>query len=822
MRRLSVAVALSGLLLAACSDPVVQPSNPKDQAVGVPSLGPSASCPVIDPVALRADLAALFVASSPDENSALGKFDNILHQLSIGDQAQAKNKTWNLIDFLLLKRRQGSLVAASADLAAVVNALFCLTGINATFGGNDGWIVYPNDASQVLVTEDGWAGTALPASVVTEPTLISIDRIDEVPFPTGGGPLSTTLDQYPLYYDFNASNDGGTGFNQPVIVGVCPANGVDPSVLPYLRLGHDASFGFEITPPAAVNFLDCSNAPSLPSSSAAGRLLQRVGELAADLLLPTKLQASFFGGGIGGSAIEFSPFGPVDSRVTGSGGIGGSATEFAPSLVPGTVCDPNGAGIEAPVGTGVPESCRPQLTLTTPLGTPLTNVPVTFSILSGAGAVAPELNALCGSFDPSSTIVATGAQGVSRACWRLGLAAGANTVEGRPAPGGDAPPGVVFQPPAFVFTAEANPPSQLGFLSGPGTITASDVVPLPPISVAVQDKNGVTVAVSSAPVTLALTSGSFAPGSVTTVNAVNGIGTFGNLFVTGAATGLGIVASSPGLTSATSSAFDVLPAAPTVLTKLAGDNQTVAAGSTVPVPPSVRVSDQYGNPVPGEAVNFVAQNNSALVTGGTQVTDAAGVATVGSWIVLDGPNTLIVSLASNPLVFTTFTATGTSTLAELNACDLGGSGDPVAYPFWTPGSNKAVRQVELYLSSNGAANTPTTYRIRLTAKLDGFDQPVAASSTVDVTLTGKNSQWLPTVFRFASPLVSGNRNTEVAYELQVLSNPDGATLSYNTGPCGLGNCKPPKSCAVTQAAGTTPAPLGTERRKSVAIRILGN
>src|SRR5262249_38333108 len=118
----------------------------------------------------------------------------------------------------------------------------------------------------------------------------------------------------------------------------------------------------------------------------------------------------------------------------------------------------------------------------------------------------------------------------------------------------------------------------------------------------------------------------------------------------------------------------------------------------------------------------------------------------------------------------------------IDACVLGGSGDPVSYPFYMPGSNRAIRQVELFLSSNGSASTLKTYQLQLTAKLDGFNGTLLGTSIVNVTLTGRNSQLLQTAFRFASPFGSGNSHT-VAYELKILSNPDGATISYNTGPC---------------------------------------
>ncbi len=57
----------------------------------------------------------------------------------------------------------------------------------------------------------------------------------------------------------------------------------------------------------------------------------------------------------------------------------------------------------------------------------------------------------------------------------------------------------------------------------------------------------------------------------------------------------------------------------------------------VPFPPSVVVRDTFSNPVPGVTVTFApVLPGGGTVTGGTQSTDAAGIATVGIWTL--GPN----------------------------------------------------------------------------------------------------------------------------------------------------------------------------------------
>lgn len=88
-----------------------------------------------------------------------------------------------------------------------------------------------------------------------------------------------------------------------------------------------------------------------------------------------------------------------------------------------------------------------------------------------------------------------------------------------------------------------------------------------------------------------------------------------------------------------------LPGAPAVVEKLAGDGQTWYVGTTVPVAPSVRVTDSFGNAIAGAQVTFVPTNS--VVTGGAQTTSAAGIATVEAWTLgaSDGPASLIATVA---------------------------------------------------------------------------------------------------------------------------------------------------------------------------------
>jgi Leishmanolysin/Bacterial Ig-like domain (group 1) len=94
---------------------------------------------------------------------------------------------------------------------------------------------------------------------------------------------------------------------------------------------------------------------------------------------------------------------------------------------------------------------------------------------------------------------------------------------------------------------------------------------------------------------------------------------------------------------------------------VAGNGQTGLQGFAVNVPPAVLVRDAAGAPLAGRSVTFSVASGGGSVQGGSAVTDAGGVATVGGWTVAPGINTLTATvqdpgtILGNPV---TFTATG--------------------------------------------------------------------------------------------------------------------------------------------------------------------
>jgi hypothetical protein len=90
------------------------------------------------------------------------------------------------------------------------------------------------------------------------------------------------------------------------------------------------------------------------------------------------------------------------------------------------------------------------------------------------------------------------------------------------------------------------------------------------------------------------------------------------------------------------------------------------------------------------------------------------------------------------------------------------------------------------------------------------------TQTVPVTafLRGNNSETKAVTFTLPQAVL----RSSLTLELRVLTNPDGSTLNFNTGPCGLGGtCRVPRGCDATQVT----LPDGATYRRSVAIVVKG-
>jgi hypothetical protein len=115
----------------------------------------------------------------------------------------------------------------------------------------------------------------------------------------------------------------------------------------------------------------------------------------------------------------------------------------------------------------------------------------------------------------------------------------------------------------------------------------------------------------------------------------------------------------------------------------AGDGQTGLTGFAVNQPPAVVVRDGNGAPIAGKGVTFAVIQGGGSIQGGSTVTDANGVARVGSWSLTLGTNALTATvqnagmLLGNPV---TFTATGAAAAYHID----------VRFPVATTAARQAV------------------------------------------------------------------------------------------------------------------------------------
>src|SRR5207244_4603098 len=216
--------------------------------------------------------------------------------------------------------------------------------------------------------------------------------------------------------------------------------------------------------------------------------------------------------------------------------------------------------------------------------------------------------------------------------------------------------------PTFSATATARPPASATTLVGDNQTAATNNPVSTPPSVQVSDSYGDHV--PGVTVTFAATAGGGTVSGGATQTDANGVATVGRWTLgpgTGQNTLTGTVAGS-GITGnpVTFTATAVQPGAPANLFVSAGDGQTGLAGFALNVAPAVVVRDGANFPVPNVGVTFTVESGGGAVTGANATTGANGVASVGSWTVQLGTNTLTATVSAgavtgNPV---TMSATG--------------------------------------------------------------------------------------------------------------------------------------------------------------------
>lgn len=268
-----------------------------------------------------------------------------------------------------------------------------------------------------------------------------------------------------------------------------------------------------------------------------------------------------------------------------------------------------------------------------------------------------------------------------------------------------------------------------------------------------------------------------------------------------------------------------------------GDNKTANAYTAVTNPqPKVKVTDLYGNDVPGALVTWTAsfvQLSPPSVDPSSNLTLTDGTAAVTSWILGPGANTLLaeVSTAAGPRSVT-FNGTGTITLDLANACATGGAKDDILkYGFYAKQASKAVGAIGVNLSSNGAPGTSENYEITLKVSLNGGGTfPYSAKARLQSGSNSSKGVESLVLFDFKnSPVPSGNGDMTVRMEAVSMTSgtpeplPLNRVINMNVGTCAAGskNCTGTKvqnsiACNITESQ---LAPFVKDYRKGLAARI---
>ena len=205
----------------------------------------------------------------------------------------------------------------------------------------------------------------------------------------------------------------------------------------------------------------------------------------------------------------------------------------------------------------------------------------------------------------------------------------------------------------------AHPPAKLAFLQQPSSALTGATIS-PAVQVQVEDADGNLVANATNAVTLALTAGTGLGGTLT-ATAQNGIASFSNLTVS-AAGNYTLLATSTGLTSATSAAFTV-----TTPVKLAFLVQPSNALTGAAISPAVEVAiqDADGNTVTAAANPVtIALTSGAGLQGTLTATPQKGVATF-STLSVSAPGSYTLSATSPGLTAATSAAFTVTTPVKL-------------------------------------------------------------------------------------------------------------------------------------------------------------
>ncbi|HKV75517.1 MAG TPA: Ig-like domain-containing protein, partial [Gemmatimonadales bacterium] len=436
-----------------------------------------------------------------------------------------------------------------------------------------------------------------------------------------------------------------------------------------------------------------------------------------------------------------------------SAGLTGSPLTFTATGTAGAATDLIANSATTLTGTaGSPVATPPSVKVTDSNGNGVAGITVTFAVTGGGGSLS------------GTATKVTSAAGVATVTgWTLGTTAGANTLSASAS-------GLTGSPLVFTATGAAGAATTIALAGGnnqSGTVgTALGTA----LTVKVSDANG--NGVTGVTVNWAATGG----GSVTASSATNAAGIASATRTLGNTAGpQGATATSAGLTgSPVTFTFTASAGAASQIAANTGTGQSGQVGSTLGTPPSVKVTDAFGNPVGGVSVTFATAAGNGSITGASQTTLASGIATVGSWTLgstakTDTLTATSAGLTGSPVRFTAIATAGAAANIALAGGDAqtgtAGAALPVAYTVLiTDGSGNPVAGTTVtWAVGGGGSITPTSVSnaagiASATRTLGTVAGPQTATATA-AGLTGSPVSFSATATPAAAANVAANAGT---------------------------------------------------------------
>ncbi len=204
-------------------------------------------------------------------------------------------------------------------------------------------------------------------------------------------------------------------------------------------------------------------------------------------------------------------------------------------------------------------------------------------------------------------------------------------------------------------------------------------------------------------------------------------------------------------------------------------------GSQVADRPSVVVYDQTGDPIAGVAVTFAVTGGGGSVTGGSQVTNAQGIATVGAWTLgtTVGSYTLVASAAN--LQSITFTASTVDPCVGITTLALGATANGSLSTSDCRLSDGSY--IDFFATTVSAAGT-----YLFSQSSTAFDAFIAVFGSTGV-LIGLNDDIGAGTSNAAVKAILPAGNFEVGATSFGASETGGYTVSFAASPAGITNCE---------------------------------